>query len=822
MKKFFTLILFAFCLVDLYAQTLTTDSSLSKFKNDYPQEKVFIQTDKSNYFPGETIWMKAWCTVDGVPSYLSRILYVDLVNSKGDVVSKKMYKLDSLSSTPVDIDIPSTMQAGNYAINAYTLWMLNFPEFIYRKNVFVYNTDYKINSKNASPVIKINFFPEGGDLVQGLKNRIAFKVTDEKGLPVSIKAFVSDNTTKKLQDITSEHDGMGSFELEIEPGKEYTFNIPSANGSTLQFPLPKAKAEGIVLRVENSNPNKVFVLINKPEQLKERYGKIKVVVQQNYELVLEANLNLDEGQNAFPINKKNLPPGLLHITAFDEMMNPLAERLAFIENYTIAKPQLTLDTLNLKARAKNTISFSLPDIKRASLAVSVSNANLDNKVNEESNIASTFLLTSDLKGYINNPGYYFKDKNPETLRHLDLLLMTQGWRRFEWKKLMKSDYATLNYPVESGIWLTGKVTKSDRNEVVKDGKVSFVIKGEDSTSILAEATLTDKGEFLVNDINYKKKATIAYQGTNNKKENLIVDVHLKPSYIDSLKKSVNRPTVDLDTTDLTNRQNALANYLYANYSKIDTGAFGSGYLGNITVKAKRISKEDSLNAEYATGLFMMGKGINPDDYKHYSTPWQMLQASTPGIRVEGSPFDPNVYFTRFQGLDILSSNNSNSAALGESSAGEAVGLVLEENGIAYFLNEVNVSKDIINTLSVSDIALIKVLKLEANVLGASQGAIAFYTKKGTSAGATPYEKSFTKVERQGYAITRQFYTPDLSLIPQGSDNCMTLYWNSHIKQGKDGKYRFQFLNNDSAKEFKITIQGIDKDGRLIYTEQLIK
>ncbi|MBK7289325.1 MAG: hypothetical protein IPI78_03210 [Chitinophagaceae bacterium] len=78
--------------------------------------------------------------------------------------------------------------------------------------------------------------------------------------------------------------------------------------------------------------------------------------------------------------------------------------------------------------------------------------------------------------------------------------------------------------------------KSDRNEIVKDGKVSFIIRGADSTSILAEATVTDKGEFLLSDINYKKDAEVAYMGTNNKKENFIVDVKLFPNYIDSLKK----------------------------------------------------------------------------------------------------------------------------------------------------------------------------------------------------------------------------------------------------------------------------------------------
>ena len=158
---------------------------------------------------------------------------------------------------------------------------------------------------------------------------------------------------------------------------------------------------------------------------------------------------------------------------------------------------------------------------------------------------------------IRDRGYYIKDKDPITLRHLDLLLMTQGWRRFNWKKINNQEPIALKYPVESAISFRGTMSKSDRTEIIKDGKISFIIRGADSTSILAEANVTDKGEFLLSDINYKKDAEVAYMGTNNKKENLIVDVKLFPNYIDSLKKSIFAPTLNLDTTDIANGRSQL-------------------------------------------------------------------------------------------------------------------------------------------------------------------------------------------------------------------------------------------------------------------------
>jgi hypothetical protein len=797
------------------AQTFNPDSLLTQFNTSYPQEKVFLQTDRASYVSGETVWMKAWCTVDGLPSYLSRILYVDLVNSKGEVVLKKMYRLDSLSSTAADIDIASTIPSGTYALNAYTLWMQNFPEFVFHKDIFIYGSDYKNDPKPvAVPAsLKLQFFPEGGDLVQGLSNRIAFKAITNKGLPVAVKGYISDNAGKRITEFASEHDGMGRFELQPEAGKEYTAYIPSGNGGEMQFNLPPAKTQGITLKIENSNPQKLFVLLDRSEMQKEKYGRIKVVAQVNQKVVYEANLNLDQDQNAFSINKKLLPSGIIQVTAFDNNNTPVAERLAFIENYDIVQPVINTDTLSFKARARNHISFTLPQANKASLAVAVTGNNAEN--NLSNSIASSLLLTADLKGYINDPAYYFKDKEQATLHHLDLLLMTQGWRRFEWKKILAREYPALKYPVESGIWLTGKVTKSDRSEPVKDGKVSFIIKGEDSTTILADADLTDKGEFLVNDLFFKKKATVAYQGTNNKKEKLIVDVHMLPGYIDTLKRSSRKPFVDLDTSD----SEALARYV-RNSMKLDTT--GKGYLGNVTVRSKKLSREDSLNNEYTTGAFTMGKAVDPSAFTHYTSPWQILQVSVPGIRVEGNPFDPMVFFTRFQGLNAMSDNTSSSVSLGESSSGETFGLLLEENGIAYFLNEINVSKDVINSLSVDDIALIKVLKAEGAALGASMGAIAFYTKKGVPVRSNVYEKSFAKIDKEGYAVVRQFYVPDVSSKREGTDSRPTLYWNGNIKPGKDGKYRLQFLNDDISKEFRIVVQGLDKNGKLIYTEQLIR
>jgi hypothetical protein len=801
----------------IYQSAITQEISifsktLDAWRNDYPQEKVFLQTDKSYYNTGDIIWIKAWCATTEGPTYLSKIIYIDLVDEKGNVRLKKMYQLDSLGATAADFEIPANLPAGNYSLNGYTLWMLNFPEFISQKNVYIYSSgnthNLNLNQLKRNKLL-IEFFPEGGHLIAGNENRIAFKATDNYGSPVTCKGHISDNSGKKIIDFETEHDGMGSFEFMVEPGKKYTAVVEAANAA-LNYLLPEPREEGISLKV-TGNPGRIFALIHRGEKNKEAYSKLTVVAQLNYTVVHTSILDIDQGQTAVSISKKNLPPGIMQITVFDENKRPLAERIVFVENYQLVSPDIKMELTNFSAKGKNRLNFSLDSVSASSVSCLITA--YDSSLNYQENIASYLLLGSEIKGNINRPSYYLKDKSATTLKHLDLLLMTQGWRRYRWEKLIAGEKIPLKYAVESAISFRGTVFKSDRKDPVTEGKVSFIIHGIDSTSILAEAGLTDKGEFLLSDINYKKKAEVAYMGTNNKKENFIVDVKMTPNYIDSLSKSAFTPSLNLDTLSRAGQHSQLLAYLKAGAN--DSSQFK--VLTGVTVRARKMDRLDSLNSEYATGVFQMGKSVDPSAFPQYSSVWQMLLAAVPGITIEGNPFDPMVSFNRFGGQRIVSPVDVTSETGGTDIS---VPSVVEETGIAYFLNEVNVSKDVINTLAVDDIAFIKVLKNEAAALGASQGAIAFYTKTGTNISARPYDKSYTRQNFEGYAIHKEFFSPDYSqhATKSGDDNRFTLFWSGSIRPAKDGKYRFEFYNNDTNKKFYCLIQGIDADGQLILKE----
>jgi hypothetical protein len=216
-------------------------------------------------------------------------------------------------------------------------------------------------------------------------------------------------------------------------------------------------------------------------------------------------------------------------------------------------------------------------------------------------------------------------------------------------------------------------------------------------------------------------------------------------------------------------------------------------------------------------MFQMGQSLEVTS-AHYLSVWQFLREQVNGIVVEGSLTDPNVYFSRFAGLTVPTI-----AADDADGTNQAGGM--ESNGITYYLNEINVSKDVINTLHPSDIALVKVFKgPEGAALGMNEGGIAIYTKKGINEKNCTGEKGFFTEKRLGYSVTREFYNPDYSLPIDSSftDNRSTLYWNGNIKPDKSGIATIRFFNNDISNKYKILIQGIDKKGTLIYKEQILQ
>ena len=789
---------------------------LKQWFENYPQEKVYLQMNRQQFTSGEQIWIKGWCTFRQKPSFLSRIVYVDVVDEKGKVVDKSMYRLDSLGSFYGQIDIARKWKSGNYTLRGYTAWMLNQPDYIFHQPFFVYGED-EVSKVKTFPAkkLQIKFFPEGGQWIAGVESKMAFVVVDEMGMPVNTTLYIKDAAGREVANAAVQHQGMGVFTLTPQQ-ENYQAEIRLAGGASFTYPLPTVQPEGIQLTVINSSPSRMFVSVQRGSKGSEKFPRLLVMAHMSGQLVYSTYLDFDEGLTTAPILKKNLPAGIMQITVMDTLGTPLAERLAFIENYDIAKPQLLLEKKQAEKRSENNWQLSLPGIDPASISVLVNDAAIDEKTGVENSIASALLLTSDIKGYVQEPGFYFQNKQPETLQKLDLLMMVHGWRKFTWKQILNNEPPVLRYPIESNLQLKGKVTKSDRTEVIKDGKVSFIIKGEDSTTYLIDAILTDKGEFIVDSVPIRNKSTISYMATNNRKENLVADVNFYPSLLDTLEKAVIPTQPNLDTMVLANRKSQLAKLLYSQLQVIDTFSSQARYLGNVTVTAKKMTRVDSLQKVYVSSFFENSdQTLEVVNDRGYINIWQFLQREVPGLNV--NPFEPggvqSVTFNRFAGM-VLGSMNEDGSMTGGA-----------DDGIMFFLNEIPVPTSIIDALNPDEVALVKIYKgALAFSFGANAGAISLYTKKGRSYSSN--KKQFVNFQKQGYAVVREFYQVDYQRTPDYNRNVTdkraTLYWNPRFRLDSTGNGRIRFFNTDLCKEWKIVVQGIDRKGRMIYSEERVK
>jgi hypothetical protein len=379
-------------------------------------------------------------------------------------------------------------------------------------------------------------------------------------------------------------------------------------------------------------------------------------------------------------------------------------------------------------------------------------------------------------------------------------MLTNGWRRFKLDEIITGKLPPLRYPFERSLSISGKVLQSNGKSVLKNGKISLIIKGEDSTTILSNANVNQNSQYVVDNIEFKKNATIFYQGVDEKKQNALVSVSFNPSYFDTLTTAKVYPQY----TSQPDSVPALFNQMITSRLQQDS-TFGK-VLPGIFIKAKKRNPVDSLNNLYASAFFSESDQTLPvEENSHYFDIWQFLQRSVPGILINKTDSGPQVNFSRYALLNVFSSEG-------------------ESNGVEFFLNEIPVSVNVIDAINPSDVGLVKVYKgTSAIALGATRGAIALYTKKGVST-RDWRDKGFDIFKKSGYSVTREFYQMDYSKIKSESiayDIRPTLYWNPSVKI-KDNKALIEFYNDDACKKFNVVIEGIDENGKLLHAEKILQ
>ena len=355
--------------------------------------------------------------------------------------------------------------------------------------------------------IVLQFFPEGGDMVMGMKNKVAFKALNEFGKPADIKGVVVDQNGEVITTLESYHQGMGAFELDAEERMAYAVKITQPRGIDKKYPLPKAIDSGVGLKLINQTINEIAfsVFSQRPQQLY-LVGNINGELQ--YQEVINANI----GEQTITLNTDSLPVGICQFTLFDSEARPHAERLAFLNKHRKITVEIKTDKEKYLPRERVNLTLKVTDETGKGVEGDFSMAVVEDRLHtfaddKQDNILSYLLMSSDLRGKIEEPNFYFDEKEEKADAALDYVLLTNGWRRYDWKDVLKQDadyWMAMRKYAPQQLIVRGKVLAN--HQPVKNAKISIAGKSE-------VLTVTDKnGEFQLENITLPTRVVAKYRG----------------------------------------------------------------------------------------------------------------------------------------------------------------------------------------------------------------------------------------------------------------------------------------------------------------------
>jgi hypothetical protein len=793
MRQIVPAFIFLFYSLNTAAQNI--DSTIEKYGNVYAQERAYLHYDKSTYAAGETIWYKVYLMNGIFPADESKTMYVDWTDDRGNLLSHSMIPI-IYATAAGQFDIPAAYSSKFIHVKAYTKWMLNFD------SSFLYNNDIRILSKTAlnnaqkvAVIPSLQFFPEGGDAIAGIENKIAFKANDQWGKPVKIKGIVQDNHGGFIDSLHTIHDGMGYFFVIPKPGQSFTAKWKDAKGVEHTSVLPPVKESGVSMQISISGDKRNFV-INATPDLAAQLGKLNIIGTMYQHEVFKVTKDITQGNIAGIIPGKDLPSGILTITVFDNNWIPLAERITYINNMDyIFSPEMSVEHWGLNKRARNEVKITVPDSLPANFSVAVTDVDID--ADSSDNIISHLLLTGEIKGQVYHPAYYFSNTSDSIARQLDLVMLTHGWRRFKWDEIAAGKFPKIDYPKDTAyITLSGKLYGASTSQLRDAGEIALILKQKNGSNKMIAVPVKPNGTFNDPSVILFDTTHIYYQLSKAKG---LSDVSVKFMEGRLPPVSYSIPALGSFYNQMSDTAGDYRHFQLADEATRLLNLYKGKVLETVTIKAKTKPAIQLMDEKYTSGMFSGG-----DAYQ-----FDVLH----DIRAQGAQ---NI-FTYLQGqvAGLIINTTSNPPTLQWRGGTPQI-----------FLDEMPQDADMVSSIPVSDVAYIKVLR--PPFLGGSNGAsggIAIYTRRGDDVKQAP-GKGLDNNTVTGYTESREFYSPNYSNYNTDIDKRdirTTLYWNPGVITTREkNNATFTFYNNDITKAFRVIIEGMTKDGRLTHIENIME
>ncbi|HEX6226018.1 MAG TPA: MG2 domain-containing protein, partial [Chryseolinea sp.] len=876
---------------------------LKEFNAKYPEEKIYVQSDKSFYKPGDDVWLNVFVLNGNTyqPTLISDVVYVELINPKGNIESTLELVVQE-GTAHADFQLSESTPGGIYKIQAYTRWMRNSgKETFFTKEITVQRVltprlllklEYKkesygprdtveatleiLNLKNQKiegasveatvrihnkkifnaaissdsigeahirfalpdtlsstdgllsarvkangieesisrsiPItldkITLQFFPEGGHYVENIRNRIAFKAVNEYGKGADLAGVVVDESNNVVATLESYHMGMGAFDITATPGKKYYARIEKPFENRTLIPLPSPLPRGFTLGLNHRDSTSLEFQVFSANE-----SKAYLTATVHGELVYSQELGLQSGTNRVNISTGNFPAGIAVFTLFNESGLEQCERLVFLNNHKSLTIKLEPDKKQYQPRETVKLKITTLDEKgqpnSAKLSISVIDDQLTSFANDkQDNIISRLLLSSEVKGEIQEPAFYFDDSEKKAALALDYLLMTQGWRRFKWQEVFALD-KNLDFVAERIKNLSGVL--QDNKGQGYSSEVTLIELG--GKKRIVKLKTTQEGHFLFRNIDPKIPVLLLSKKPGqiviNKNLNFSISLNDREGTV-TLPKG--REEIALSAPILEGQANITE--LPQDVSSLDVDLESDvAQLSEVVVTGYGVEEKRAfagavvrVTENSVEGLFAASAVENS------------LQGRVAGIVIQpqtGSPAGQTNMMIR--GLSSLSAGRGEPLYVID---GHVIGTSLNKN----FPNSSILGPD--NILSIEVITSPEATALYGSA--ASNGAILISTRTRLGYGAFKSQKKPSKfssltVAPRKFSATREFYAPastDGKNAETRKDFRTTVHWSHTIVTDKNGEAEVSFKNNDAVSAFRITAEGFSGAGLIGRKEEV--
>jgi hypothetical protein len=440
------------------------------------QEKLYVHTDKDFYFAGELLWFKIYDIngADNKPMDAAKVAYAEILDKDNNPILQAKISMDKGTGNG-SFYLPVSANSGGYKLRAYTNWMKNFgPDKYFEKNITIVNSLREITLQTVAPApdYDVQFFPEGGSLVNGISSKVAYRVVGSDGKGVDFTGAIVNGNNDTVARFKPHKFGIGSFVLKPDASNTYRAVLKFKGNKTTTTPLPAIANAGYVIQLADAGAGQLKITVNSTINA----GNIYLVAHNRQNIAAAKMLTLANGEASFLIDKNKLDEGVSHITLFNDDKQPVCERL-YIKRPVAQKLAIeaAADKPEYTSRKKVDVAVLAKNVTEP-VNISVAVYRLDSLETTNSESIYTYIwLTSELKGNVESPDYYLNSDDDEAL---DNLMLTHGWSKYNWDDILKATPLSFKYlPEYDGHIITGKVVDPKTSAPVGGERVLLTIPG---------------------------------------------------------------------------------------------------------------------------------------------------------------------------------------------------------------------------------------------------------------------------------------------------------------------------------------------------------